>query len=132
MNACWDDGLLRIELAALQEENFALDPIGFEDEELARLLAAQDAADGLTDEDAVPELSQTSTSIAGDVWILGNQMSFPFLVVACFGKFWEVLCRSPVLRCGLVLRVDAISFQSYNSEALGALEALLDKDVAAG
>jgi hypothetical protein len=79
LNACWDDGLLRIELAALQEENFALDPIGFEDEELARLLAAQDAADGLTDEDAVPELSQTSTSIAGDVWILGNQMSFPFL-----------------------------------------------------
>jgi hypothetical protein len=33
---------------------FSLESIGFEDEELARLLAAQDASDGLTDEDAVP------------------------------------------------------------------------------
>ena len=36
--------------------------IGFEDEELARLLAAQDATEGLTDEDAVPELPQTPVS----------------------------------------------------------------------
>ena len=34
--------------------------VGFEDEELARLLAAQDAAEGLTDEDAVPELLETT------------------------------------------------------------------------
>ena len=34
---------------ALQEEEFSMDLLGFEDEELARLLAAQDAAEGLTD-----------------------------------------------------------------------------------
>src|SRR5271170_2357236 len=53
LNAGWDEELLRVELAALQAEDFNLDIIGFEDEELARLLAAQDATQGLTDEDAV-------------------------------------------------------------------------------
>src|SRR5712691_4214186 len=72
LNAGWDEDLLRAELAALKEEDFNIDLIGFEDEELARLLAAQDAADGLTDEDEVPELPQTPVSITGDLWILGN------------------------------------------------------------
>src|SRR5712691_12336806 len=49
LNAGWDDEMLRIELAALQEEDFDLDLIGFDAHELARLLAAQDAAEGLTD-----------------------------------------------------------------------------------
>src|SRR5216684_2367549 len=39
LNAGWDEDLLRLELAALQEEDFNVDLIGFEDEELARLLA---------------------------------------------------------------------------------------------
>jgi hypothetical protein len=56
LNAGWDEDLLRIELAALRDEEFNLDLIGFEDQELAQLLAAQDATEGLTDEDAVPEL----------------------------------------------------------------------------
>ena len=47
LNAGWDEDLLRAELAALQAEDFNLDLIGFEDEELARLLAAQDATPGL-------------------------------------------------------------------------------------
>src|SRR5713226_2689391 len=58
LNAGWDDDLLRVDLAALQEEDFNLDLIGFDDAELARLLAAQDAASGLTDEDAVPDLPE--------------------------------------------------------------------------
>ncbi len=36
------------------------------------LLAAQDAAEGLTDEDAVPELPETPVCEAGDLWILGD------------------------------------------------------------
>jgi len=71
LNAGWDEELLRIELVALQGEDFNIGLIGFEDEELARLLAAQDA-DGLTDEDAVPELPQTPVSMTGDLWILDS------------------------------------------------------------
>ena len=72
LNAGWDETLLAAELAALQQEDFDVSLIGFEDEELARLLAAQDAAEGLTDEDAVPELPETPISVLGDLWILGN------------------------------------------------------------
>jgi len=72
LNAGWDDTLLAAELAALQQEDFDLSLIGFEDDELARLLAAQDAADGLTDEDSVPELAETPISLLGDLWILGD------------------------------------------------------------
>src|SRR3984893_3132678 len=49
LNAGWDEALLAAELAALQQEDFNLGLIGFEDEELARLLARQDAGEGLTD-----------------------------------------------------------------------------------
>jgi len=72
LNAGWDDDLLRGELAALQEESFDLSLIGFEDQELARLLAAQDAIEGLTDEDAVPALPEKPVSRTGDLWILGD------------------------------------------------------------
>src|SRR5712691_6172774 len=68
LNAGWDDTLLAAELAALQQEDFDVSLIGFEDEELARLLAEQDAAEGLTDEDAVPELPETPISLLEDLW----------------------------------------------------------------
>ena len=71
-NAGWDDDMLRIEIEALQDENFDVSLLGFEDVELAQLLAAQDASVGLTDEDAIPELPQTPTSRTGDLWVLGD------------------------------------------------------------
>src|ERR1700680_2784174 len=66
--ADWDEELLSLELIDLKGLDFDLGLTGFEDEELAQLLAAQDAADGLTDEDDVPELPETSISQAGDLW----------------------------------------------------------------
>src|SRR3984957_2085646 len=71
-NAGWDDEILRSELIALQEEEFDVGLIGFEDEDLARLLAAQDATEGLTDEDAVPALPERPVSRGGDLWLLGD------------------------------------------------------------
>src|ERR1700733_3414361 len=68
----WDEELLSQELLALKALDFDLGLTGFEDEELARLLAAQDAAEGLTDEDSIPELSDTPVCEAGDLWILGG------------------------------------------------------------
>src|SRR6195256_224848 len=62
LNAGWDEELLRLELGALQGEDFDVNLIGFDDEELTRLLADRDAAEGLTDEDAVPALPETPVS----------------------------------------------------------------------
>src|SRR5271169_6396666 len=45
LNAGWNDDLLRSELAALQQEDFNLDLIGFDDRDLAQLLADQDSCD---------------------------------------------------------------------------------------
>src|ERR1700685_1846546 len=55
----WDEDLLALELQEIQESDFDLSLTGFEDEELARLLAAQDSVEGLTDEDSIPELPET-------------------------------------------------------------------------
>ena len=70
--AGWDEEMLRVELAILHDEDYDLNLVGFDDVELQRLLEAQENAPGLTDEDAVPELSETSTTITGDLWILGD------------------------------------------------------------
>ncbi len=70
--AGWDEERLRIELATLHEEDFNLDLVGFDDVELARLLEAQDAVPGLTDEDAVPDVQPEPVARLGDLYTLGN------------------------------------------------------------
>lgn len=72
LNAGWDEEKLRGELAALQNQEFPLDLMGFDDAELARLLAAEDAGAGLTDEDAIPAIGELPVSLSGDLWILGD------------------------------------------------------------
>ena len=73
--AGWDEEMLRVELALLQDADYDLGLVGFDDVELARLLGQQDAAEGLTDEDAVPELPATPTTVPGDIWMLGEHRS---------------------------------------------------------
>lgn len=71
-NAGWDDAMLRIELQSLQEDGFNLDITGFDPDALAEIMAGEETTvEGNTDEDAVPELSETPISQAGDVWLLG-------------------------------------------------------------
>jgi hypothetical protein len=72
LNSGWDEEMLRLELTLLQNTDYDLSLVGFEDEELARLLEGQDATGGLTDEDAVPEIQEVPVSIAGDLWRLGD------------------------------------------------------------
>ena len=69
-NAGWDDELLRLEVATLRDEQINLDLLGFDEEELTRLLADQEGVEGLTDEDAAPELPKIAISLPGDLWIL--------------------------------------------------------------
>ena len=72
LNAGWDEEMLRLEIEALRTAEYDLDLIGFDDEELRQLLAAQEAAAGLCDEDAVPELADVPGSMMGDLWLLGE------------------------------------------------------------
>jgi DNA modification methylase len=71
-NAGWDEALLRLELDALQADGFDVDLTGFDADALAELMAGDEPeVGGQTDEDAVPEVSETPVSQPGDVWLLG-------------------------------------------------------------
>ena len=71
-NASWDDELLGLELTELRELGVNLDLTGFSPEEWDALINGDEAKDGLTDDDAVPEVPETPISKTGDVWVLGE------------------------------------------------------------
>ena len=70
LNSGWDLDLLKIELENLQELDFDIELLGFDDDFIDGLLETE--VEGLTDEDAVPEPPETPVTVLGDVWILGN------------------------------------------------------------
>lgn len=70
MNAGWDDEMLRLELGDLAAMDFDTSLIGFSDEEMLGLNPV--CAEGLTDEDEVPEATVDPVTKIGDVWILGK------------------------------------------------------------
>lgn len=72
-NAGWDEAMLRIEMADLQDADFDLSLTGFDADALAELMAGDEPdGEGETDDDAVPEVSETPISRPGDVWLLGG------------------------------------------------------------
>ncbi len=72
-NAGWDEELLRVELAALDDLDFDLDLMGFSDEELENLLGDPDLALGEAEgEDDIPDPPEDPVSRPGDLWVLGK------------------------------------------------------------
>jgi hypothetical protein len=72
LDAGWDDEMLRVELASLQEDGFNLDVIGFTDVEMENLSCDPEDHAGLTDEDAVPDEPERAITVPRDVWMLGD------------------------------------------------------------
>jgi DNA modification methylase len=71
LNAGWDEGLLRLELADLSELGFDIGLIGFGEGELERLLAG-DGRTGLTEDDEAPALPEQAITQPSDLWVLGE------------------------------------------------------------
>jgi len=72
-DADWDGELLTVELNNLLSQNFNLDSIGFDEDELNDILFEE--KEGLTDEDEVPEVAgdlEEPITKLGDIWKLGN------------------------------------------------------------
>lgn len=67
----WDMELLPLEIRGLQEMDFDLEVLGFDDDELAILLAPAEV-EGLTDPDEVPEPPDEAITRRGDLWLLGD------------------------------------------------------------
>ena len=71
LNSGWDDAMLAIEFAELEDFGFDLELTGFSLEEIAAF-EVEEIPEGLTDEDAVPELPIDPVTKLGDVWLCGN------------------------------------------------------------
>jgi DNA modification methylase len=71
LNAGWDDDMLRIEFDALKEVDFDLEMTGFSLDEINGLMP-DEINEGLTDEDAVPDVPEEPITKLGDIYQLGN------------------------------------------------------------
>jgi len=71
LNAGWDNEMLTIELNDLLADGFALEMLGFDPKELSALLEPE-VVEGLTDEDAVPDIPDEPKTKMGDIYQLGN------------------------------------------------------------
>ena len=71
LNAGWDNEMLTIELNDLLADGFALDILGFDPKEIAALLEPE-VVEGLTDEDAVPDVPEEPKTRLGDIYQLGR------------------------------------------------------------
>lgn len=71
LDADWDEELLKVEIEALQAENFDLGLTGFDEKELASFFDTEDEVED--DEfDADAELEKKAFVQEGDIWILGR------------------------------------------------------------
>lgn len=71
LNSGWDTSMLTLELQELKDD-IDLSLLGFDADELDALLNPVDETEGLTDEDAVPDVPDEPKTKLGDIYILGN------------------------------------------------------------
>jgi DNA modification methylase len=70
LNAGWDTDMLIEELKELKEMDFDLELTGFSDKEISDFLVEE--VEGLTDEDAVPDVPEEPKTKLGDIYQLGK------------------------------------------------------------
>lgn len=72
MDAGWDEELLRLEIEALQGEDYDIGLTGFDEKDIAELFAGEDGDARDDDFDVDEELQKPPVSKSGDVWLLGR------------------------------------------------------------
>ena len=98
LNASWDMEALLVEVRDLGGEFGEL--MGYSDDELAAMMAEE--TEGLTDEDAVPEVPAVPVTVEGDVWVLGrhrlmcgDSTSIDHLEKLCDGQLVDMWLTDP-------------------------------------
>ena len=142
LNAGWDDEMLSVELSELGDLDFDLSLTGFDDDELSALLADA-VAEGLTDEDAVPEAPEQPVTTEGDVWLLGrhrlmcgDSTSIDAVEKLCDGQLVDMWLTDPPYNVAyegktkeaLTIQNDSMSdlgFRQFLSEANTAADAVM-------
>jgi site-specific DNA-methyltransferase (adenine-specific) len=100
LDAGWDAEMLKVELGDLDAAGFDLSLTGFEVGELENFLA--EPTEGLTDEDAVPDVPAVPVTVLGDVWVLGkhrlmcgDSTSVDHLQALCDGQLVDMWLTDP-------------------------------------
>jgi len=101
INSTWDNEMLSLELSDIKDDiNLAM--LGFNVDELDALLNPTELTDGLTDEDAVPEVPIEPTTKLGDIYQLGNHRlmcgdstSFTDMESLCDGQLVDMWLTDP-------------------------------------
>ena len=104
--ADWNYELLALELGDLQSLDFDLSLLGFDQDELCRLMHPE-LQDGLTDPDDVPQPPDQATTVHGDLWVLAARGSKAFLEGSSLrdggmeSRKACVACSTGQTRCGV-------------------------------
>ena len=143
LNAGWDEEALRVELEDLAGDFGEL--MGFSEDELVALLQSDDGTEGLTDEDAVPEVPEQPVTVEGDVWLLGrhrlmcgNSTSIDHLERLCDGQLVDMWLTDPPYNVAyeggtkekLTIQNDSMSddsFRQFLQDAYSAADAVMKK-----
>jgi DNA modification methylase len=119
----WDIDLLTLEISDLLEQNYELDLLGFDANELDKFLVNEE--EYLTDEDEVPPEPEEATSVLGDVWLLGNHR-----VMCGDSKDTEILEKLMNNQNADMIFTDppyGVDYKGINNDDRQGLEKLLEK-----
>ena len=138
LDAGWDDEMLRVEFSELAEAGFDLALTGFDAHEIDGL-TPNEPEEGLTDEDAVPEVPEKPTVVEGDVWLLGkhrlmcgDSTSINALEQLCDGQLVDMWITDPPYNVSYTGKTqDALTIQNDQMEDEPFRQFLMDSCVAA-
>jgi DNA modification methylase len=143
LNAGWDEEALRVELEDLAGDFGEL--MGFSEDELVALLKQDEGTEGLTDEDAVPEVPAVPVTVEGDVWLLGrhrlmcgDSTSIDHLERLCDGQLVDMWLTDPPYNVAyeggtkekLTIQNDSMSndsFRQFLRDSYTAADAVMKK-----
>jgi site-specific DNA-methyltransferase (adenine-specific) len=138
LNAGWDAELLKLEFADLKDAGFDLELTGFSLDEI-EAMSPELIPEGLTDEDAVPEVRPDPISKMGDVWLLGkhrlmcgDSTSIDTVEVLMDGGLADQLVTDPPYNVAYVGKTkDAMKIQNDSMSDDNFRQFLMDAFVAA-
>lgn len=115
LNAGWDNEMLTIELNDLMADGFALEILGFDPKELNALLEPE-VVEGLTDEDAVPEVPEEPKTKPGDIYQLGKHRLM--CGDSCSTNDMEKLCDGQLVDMWLTDPPYNVAYEGKTKDAL--------------
>lgn len=139
LDAGWDEELLRVEIEALQGENFNVGLTGFDDKELADLFKNDDKEIEDDDFDLTAALEKASFVKRGDVWtvgrhrlVCGDATSKEDVDALMDGKRANLILTDPPYgvsfksKSGLTIKNDSMKDEEFYQFLLAAFKNMVD------